>query len=111
MNTKLIEEIFEYCAAVHKEILIPNRKDIAAILTRAEQEAKEEPLEKVPHIICLAAAHHYRLRPAMTAKEWVISLVKIGDRNTKFVAHGETYWEAESKARAYLAGLPDKEAK
>ena len=54
------------------------------------------------HIICLASAKHYRLRPAMTAKAWIISLVKIGDRKTKFVAKGETYWQAEAIAREHL---------
>jgi hypothetical protein len=77
--------------------------------TGAEQINIEEPLAvKEPHIICLAAAKHYRIRPAMTAKAWIISLVKIGDRNDKFVAKGETYWEAERQARAFLMGLPDK---
>lgn len=61
------------------------------------------------NIICLAAAKHYRLRPAMTAKAWIISLVKIGDRNTKFIAKGETYWQAESMARKYLESLPSVE--
>ena len=61
-----------------------------------------------PHIICLAAAKHYRLRPAMTAKAWIISLVKIGDRKDKFVAKGETYWQAEKIAREYLNGLEVK---
>lgn len=55
-----------------------------------------------PHIICLASAKHYRLRPAMTAKSWVISLVKIGNRSDKFVAKGETFWEAEKIARKWL---------
>ena len=55
-----------------------------------------------PNIICLAAAKHYRIRPAMTAKAWIISLVRIGDRTDKFVAKGETYWIAEAKAREFL---------
>lgn len=58
-----------------------------------------------PHIICLAAAKHYRLRPAMTAKAWIISLVRIGNRDDKFVAKGETFWEAEMKAREFLEGV------
>lgn len=58
------------------------------------------------HIICLAAAKHYRLRPAMTAKAWVLSLVKIGDRADKFVAEGETFWEAEAIARKFLEAKP-----
>ena len=56
------------------------------------------------NIITLAASKHYRLRPAMTAKAWILSLVKIGNRADKFVAHGETYWVAEAKARAFLEG-------
>lgn len=54
------------------------------------------------HIICLAASKHYRLRPAMTAKAWILSLVRIGDRADKFVAKGETFWEAERIAREFL---------
>lgn len=76
---------------------------------RAFKAKAVEPLAKEPHIICLAAAHHYRLRPAMTAKAWIISLVKIGNRADKFVAHGKTFWEAERIVRAYLSSLPDKE--
>jgi hypothetical protein len=60
------------------------------------------PEKKEPHIICLAAAKHYRLRPAMTAKAWILSLVRIGDRADKFVVKGETFWEAERIARAFL---------
>lgn len=56
----------------------------------------------VTHIICLAASKHYRLRPAMTAKAWILSLVRIGDRTDKFVAKGETFWEAERIAREFL---------
>lgn len=60
---------------------------------------------KEPHIICLAASKHYRLRPAMTAKAWIISLVRIGNRADKFVAKGDTFWEAERKAREFLEGV------
>ena len=63
--------------------------------------------EPKPHIICLAEAHHYRLRPAMTAKAWVISLVRCGDRKDKHVFSGETFWEAERKTREYLEKLED----
>jgi hypothetical protein len=77
-------------------------------ITMRDPKAEEPLAVKEPHIICLAAAKHYRIRPAMTAKAWIISLVKIGDRNDKFVAKGETYWEAERQARAFLMGLPDK---
>lgn len=61
--------------------------------------------QKEPHIICLAASKHYRLRPAMTAKAWIISLVRIGNRADKFVAKGETFWEAERIAREFLNGV------
>ena len=64
--------------------------------------------EPLPHIICLAEAHYYRLRPAMTAKAWVISLVRRGDRKDKHVFSGETFWEAERKTREYLEKLEDK---
>ena len=64
--------------------------------------------EPKPHIICLAEAHHYRLRPAMTAKAWIISLVRRGDRKDKHVFSGETFWEAERKTREYLEKLEDK---
>ena len=82
---------------------------------RAKLENTEEAADAIlaemdepkPNIICLAASKHYRLRPAMTAKAWIISLVEIGNRAGKFVAKGETYWDAEAKARAYLAGLPE----
>ena len=63
--------------------------------------------EPKPHIICLAEAHHYRLRPAMTAKAWIISLVRRGDRKDKHVFSGETFWEAERKAREYLEKMED----
>lgn len=62
-------------------------------------------LQRTPHIICLAAAKHYRLRPAMAAKAWIISLVRIGNRADKFVAKGDTFWEAERKAREFLNGV------
>ena len=63
--------------------------------------------EPKPHIICLAEAHHYRLRPAVTAKAWIISLVRRGDRKDKHVFSGETFWEAERKAREYLEKMED----
>lgn len=63
--------------------------------------------EPLPNIICLAEAHHYRLRPAMTAKAWVISLVRRGDRKDKHVFSGETFWEAERKTREYLEKMED----
>jgi hypothetical protein len=41
----------------------------------------------------------------MTAKAWIISLVKIGDRKDKFVAKGETFWIAEKQARDFLNSI------
>lgn len=96
MNIKTIQEIRVWMGEFLPDTEEHGYPALEAILNKAEQETR------TPHIICLAAAKHYRLRPAMTVKAWIISLVKIGDRNTKFVAKGETYWEAEAKARQYL---------
>ena len=90
-------------------IVLTKYADSMIGITEAIASILAEMDEPKPHIICLAASKHYRLRPAMTAKAWIISLVEIGNRAGKFVAKGETYWEAEAKARAYLAGLPDVE--
>lgn len=64
--------------------------------------AKHCDKNREPNIICLSMAKHYRIRPNMTAKRWILSLVKKGNRNDKFVAQGETYWEAERKAIEFL---------
>ncbi len=56
--------------------------------------------KKEPHIICLAASKHYRLRPAMTAKAWILSLVRIGDRADKFSV--PTRRSCATRMKAYL---------
>jgi len=77
--------------------------DFSNYLLLKESQESKPAVNKAPiHIICLAAAKHYRLRPAMTAKAWIISLVKIGCRADKFIAKAETYWEAERLARVFL---------
>ena len=97
----------DYCDGTTNEVVCYIFKmmldELKAVVSR--HMPQESLAVKEPHIICLAMAKHYRLRPAMTAKAWIISLVKIGNRADKFVAHGETYWEAEKLAREFLNGL------
>ena len=107
MNKELEEKIREI---IEHETYIGCACDVDGEIKGVDEAASRIAAlmpEPLPHIICLAEAHHYRIRPAMTTKAWVISLVRRGDRKDKHVFSGETFWEAERKTREYLEKMED----
>lgn len=75
---------------------------------KTEDKKMVTKLKSEPHIICLAAAKHYRISAVMKATAWVITLTKIGNRSDKFIAEGKTFWQAETMARMFLNSKEEK---
>ena len=86
------------------------RRLVDEILSRAEQEAKEEPLAVLSYKRGFGVAYGWgEIDMSGNPHQFEIWFTDKGSRHRLHLVVGKTYAECEAKARAYLTGLPDKE--
>ena len=127
MNDKTIQELREWEKKWPHSTLM-GAKEFNKILTRAEEEAKEEPLAvkyRIAKGVDVVDRDPDRIRPdrenrwavmvngCCLNKDWEMEFETLpSSRTDAFLNRCRfTYSEALALARAYLAGLPDKEEK